>query len=319
MKIISRTRKISVSGVILISQNIPPWPPDVLMATDGSPGDRRVDQARGADMDRRVDPLDLLRKVVVENHRDNRDDQAQRRRNQRFGNARRDDREAASAHHRHRLERHENSHDRAEQPDERCRCTRRREHPDRSAQPQHLGEPTFLIDLAEPGAIGRLRLADNLVENALAGVVAAVHLRQRVIEFALLERRDRAFRDLGRARGDAPERPYPLEDYRHADHRDDQQRIRRVPALLNHRKNAELILHLQTVLPKRITPEPAFSAKPSGQIKMAPLSSGKRGGGETEPALTLTTAGVYPKPRLTTSRRNHAATKRKTLDGITRR
>src|SRR5580692_11643084 len=79
MKIISSTRKISVSGVMLISQNIPPGPPDLLMATDASPGDRRIDQARRADMNRRVDPLNLLRKVVVENDRDNRDDQAQRR------------------------------------------------------------------------------------------------------------------------------------------------------------------------------------------------------------------------------------------------
>src|SRR5260370_4930872 len=75
IKMISSTRKISVRGVMLISQNIPPWPRGALMATDASSGDRRIDQARGANMNRRVNPLDLLRKVVVENDRDNRDDQ----------------------------------------------------------------------------------------------------------------------------------------------------------------------------------------------------------------------------------------------------
>src|SRR5260370_41009521 len=75
IKMISRTRKISVSGVMLISQNIPPWPRGALMANDGSPGDGRVDQAGRADMDSRIDAFDFLGKIVIENDRDNRDDQ----------------------------------------------------------------------------------------------------------------------------------------------------------------------------------------------------------------------------------------------------
>src|SRR5579875_1101144 len=117
MKIISRTRKISVSGVMLISQNIPPPPDGALIAISALSPQRRVDQARRANMDGRVNPFDLLRKVVVEDHGDNRDRKAQRGRDQSFRNTGRDDRKSSSAHDRHRLKRRQDADDGAEQAD----------------------------------------------------------------------------------------------------------------------------------------------------------------------------------------------------------
>src|SRR5271168_3827867 len=80
IKMISRTRKISVSGVMLISQNIPPPPPPegVLMAIRDPALQRGVDQACGTDMDSGIDAINLLGKVVIEDDRDNRDRQPER-------------------------------------------------------------------------------------------------------------------------------------------------------------------------------------------------------------------------------------------------
>jgi hypothetical protein len=59
MKMISRTRKMSVSGVMFICQNISPllWGP--LTANGLSPLQRGVDEAGGVDVDRGVDVVDL--------------------------------------------------------------------------------------------------------------------------------------------------------------------------------------------------------------------------------------------------------------------
>src|ERR1700688_5012671 len=84
MKIISSTRKMSVSGVMFICQNISPPLPGPLTANGLSPLQRGVDQASGIDMDGGVDVVDLDREVVVENDRDDRDCQSQRGRNQRI-------------------------------------------------------------------------------------------------------------------------------------------------------------------------------------------------------------------------------------------
>src|ERR1700687_2501939 len=78
MKMINSTRKISVSGVMLISQNIVPPPEGALMAIGFLPLHGGVDQAGCADMDRGVNPLHFLREIIVENHRDNRDGESER-------------------------------------------------------------------------------------------------------------------------------------------------------------------------------------------------------------------------------------------------
>src|SRR5260370_16682286 len=82
MKIIRSTRKMSVSGVMLISQNIAPPPVGELIAIGLLPRDGGVDQTGGADMDRGVDTLDALREIIVENNSDNPDRQAEPGRNQ---------------------------------------------------------------------------------------------------------------------------------------------------------------------------------------------------------------------------------------------
>src|ERR1700730_8457386 len=151
MKIIRSTRKMSVSGVMLISQNIAPPPVGELIAISLLPRDGGVDQTGGADMDRGVDALDALREIVVENDGDNRDGQAERSRNQRLGDSCRDDREAAGPHYRHRLERGEDADHRAEKADEGRGGTRCRKHPNRAPQLHQFGEAALLIDSLEAG------------------------------------------------------------------------------------------------------------------------------------------------------------------------
>src|ERR1700734_1202218 len=121
MKMMSRTGKISVNAVMLISQNIPPPPEGALIAIRVLSLNRSVDQPRRADMDSGVDPLHFLREIVVENDRDNRDPEPQRGRDERFRDPRGDYRKAAGPHHRHRLECRQDTHHRPEQPDKRRR------------------------------------------------------------------------------------------------------------------------------------------------------------------------------------------------------
>src|ERR1700688_898454 len=105
MKIISSTRKMSVSGVMFICQNISPPLPGPLTANGLSPLQRGVDQASGIDMDGGGDDVGREREVGRETDRDDRDCQSQRSRNQRLRDARGHDRKTAGAHHGHRLER----------------------------------------------------------------------------------------------------------------------------------------------------------------------------------------------------------------------
>src|ERR1022692_2082676 len=83
MKMISSTKKISVSGVILMSAKTPPVPPwGPLAATALPPLQRRVDQAIAVDLQKRVDVLNLDREVVVKNNRDDRNREPERGGNQ---------------------------------------------------------------------------------------------------------------------------------------------------------------------------------------------------------------------------------------------
>src|SRR5262249_38435391 len=94
MKMISSTRKISVSGVMLMSANTPPLSRGgPIRAMPLPPLERRVDQGIRVDMKDGVDVLNLDRKIFVKDTRDDRDRQSQRGRNQRFGDTGCDDRE----------------------------------------------------------------------------------------------------------------------------------------------------------------------------------------------------------------------------------
>src|SRR6266849_5113591 len=130
IKMMSRTRKMSVSGVMFICQNISPPLLGALTANGLPPRQSGVDEAGGVDVNRSVDVVDLDREVIVENDRDDRDRKSQRSRDQRLRNASRHYRETAGAHHRHRLEGHQDTDHGAEQSDERRRGARGREHPD---------------------------------------------------------------------------------------------------------------------------------------------------------------------------------------------
>src|ERR1700691_388621 len=163
MKMISRTRKISVSGVILMSAKTPPPSPPCgpLIATGLFPLECSVDQAVVVDVLDGADVLDLDREIVVENNRDDRDRESERSRNQRFRNTGRDDRETAGAHDCHRLERHENTNDRAEQPDERRRRTSRREPSDVALDLAPFLVAALVVELDQMIAIHRLRARDE--------------------------------------------------------------------------------------------------------------------------------------------------------------
>src|ERR1700736_514531 len=87
MKMISSTKKISVSGVILMSEKTPPPPLGPLTATALPPLQGSVDQAIAIDLQKCVDVLNLDREVVEKDNRDNRDRESERRGNQRGRNA----------------------------------------------------------------------------------------------------------------------------------------------------------------------------------------------------------------------------------------
>src|SRR5579863_7225600 len=80
MKMISSTRKISVSCVILMSAKTPPPSPPCgpLIATRLSPLQCGVDQAVVVDVLDGADVLNFDREIVVENNRDDRDGQSER-------------------------------------------------------------------------------------------------------------------------------------------------------------------------------------------------------------------------------------------------
>src|SRR5687768_10424874 len=101
MKMIKSTRKMSVSGVMLISAMTASPPSsalNLLSAMDASDL-RRLEHAAEADAELRVEVAHLHQQVVVEDDGDDRDDEAERRRDERLRDARGEDRESAGAHH----------------------------------------------------------------------------------------------------------------------------------------------------------------------------------------------------------------------------
>src|SRR5580700_9196634 len=186
MKMISRTRKISVSGVMLMSAKTPPLPPfGPLAATALSPLQRCVDQTIAVDLQQRVDVLDLHREVVEEDNRDDRDCESERRGNQCFRNTGGDDRESAGAHNRHRLEGDQDSDHGAEQSDKRRRCSRGGENPYVAVELDGLLEAALLVQLDDVIAIEGLCRGDQHVIDALGRIGARLSRLQRLIELTL--------------------------------------------------------------------------------------------------------------------------------------
>src|SRR5262249_49893853 len=139
MKMISSTRKMSVSGVMLISATMPsPSPPsfsgNLPSATFPPEGTDAVDEACDADAHGRAEIVEAHLKVVVGRDRDDRDAEAARGRRRRLRDARRDHREAAGAGLGHVVERAHDADHRAEQADERRRAADRADQPDVAAQ-----------------------------------------------------------------------------------------------------------------------------------------------------------------------------------------
>src|SRR5229473_170069 len=88
IKIMRSTRKISVSGVILICQNMPPLDEDGVLSAIALPSfKRRINQMVGADMHNGVEIVDSDREVVIEDDRNDRDREPQRSGNQCLGNS----------------------------------------------------------------------------------------------------------------------------------------------------------------------------------------------------------------------------------------
>src|SRR5436853_6085 len=153
MKMISRTRNTSVSGVMLISARM--WPRRCALPNAIAPPSclERLDHAGAPDLERGVDPLHARLEVVVEDDGHDADREAERRGDQCLGDAARDDREAAGAGDGHRVERADDAHDRAEEADERRRRRNRAEHPEVRARALRLLELALVCDAFELGAL----------------------------------------------------------------------------------------------------------------------------------------------------------------------
>src|SRR6185369_9944216 len=121
MKMISRTRKMSFSGVMLISATMWPRVWDLNSAIGSPRGRDRLDQPAAPDAQRGVDLLHPVLEVVVEDERHDADGDAERRRDQRLGDAAGDDAEAAGPREPHGVERAHDAAPGAEEPDERRR------------------------------------------------------------------------------------------------------------------------------------------------------------------------------------------------------
>src|SRR5271154_7430483 len=157
------------------------------MPTSLFPLERSVDQAVVVDVLDGADVLNLDREIVVKNNGDDCDGESERGRNQRFRNTGRDDRETAGAHDCHRLERDEDTNDRAEQSDERGRRARGREHPDVALELEAFLVAALVVELEQMIAIHRLRAGDERMEDALGGGGARLRRLQRFVKLALAE------------------------------------------------------------------------------------------------------------------------------------
>src|SRR4029453_18822856 len=152
MKMISRTRNTSVSGVTLISAMMPRLRPAGLLSAMRSPARRDGFQhAPAADAQRGVDAVHARLEVVVEDDREDADGQAERGGDEGLRDASGHHREAAGAGERDGVERADDAHHGAEEPDERRCRPDGAEHPEVRARALHLLEAAFGGDALELG------------------------------------------------------------------------------------------------------------------------------------------------------------------------
>src|SRR5262249_7782940 len=151
MKMISRTRKTSVSGVTLISATMPrrrvPLP-DAMRPPAGGDG---LEHAPAADAQGRVDAVHARLEVVVADDGDDADGETERRGDERFRDARRDHREAAGAGERDGVKGADDAEDRTEEADDRRRGADGAEPPQVRAGSLDLGEIALGGDSLELG------------------------------------------------------------------------------------------------------------------------------------------------------------------------
>src|SRR5262245_16843672 len=138
MKMISRTKKTSVSGVTLISATMPRRRGPLLSAMDPPAGGDGLQHPAAADAQRGVDAVHARLEVVVEDHRDDADAEAERGGDERLRDSRRDDGEAARARERDGMERSNDAEHGSEQSDERGRRADGSQHPEIRARTLHL-------------------------------------------------------------------------------------------------------------------------------------------------------------------------------------
>src|SRR5262245_37993729 len=132
MKMMRRTRHTSTRGVTLMSLwslSRPLAPPMPMgnsscgslrgLGSRAAALDEVVDQLRGAVGHLDLEPLDLVHEDVEEPDRRNRDEEAERRRDERLRDARRHRRDTARTGQRHSAEGVDDADDRSEEPDER--------------------------------------------------------------------------------------------------------------------------------------------------------------------------------------------------------
>src|SRR5262245_60459530 len=154
MKMMSNTRKTSVSGVTLISATM--WPRVCALPNAMCPptGGHRFQHPCAADAQGGVDALHPVLQVVVEDERHDADGETEGGRDQGLGDAAGHHAEAAGAGERHAVEGADDAEHRAEQPDERRRRADGAEHPEVRARRLHLLELAFVghpLDVLERG------------------------------------------------------------------------------------------------------------------------------------------------------------------------
>src|SRR5262245_26849558 len=257
MKMIRRTRKMSVSGVMLISATMPSEisssPPPPLGRERAAMPDLLallflVGRGGGLDVEQRLDePLAGAREQardrahphlqpVERGQRDDRDEQADRGGDERLRDAGRDDGEAARALRRHVVERLQDAPDRPEQADERRERADRAEHPQPAAQ---LGDRFAARGREHADQVFErdVQPAQALEEDPRERRLGRLAQRARGHEIVLHERVDHPAGQLPAAPVEAAQPEQLLDDHRDRDDGAEAERVDGQPALVEEVEN----------------------------------------------------------------------------------
>src|SRR5262249_54870184 len=226
MKMMSSTRKTSVSGVTLISATM--WPRVcALNSAIGPPRRRhRLEKPRTADAQRAVDPFDAVLEVVVEDERHDADGEPERGGDQSLGDAARHHPETPRPDQRHAVEGAHDPDDRPEETDEGCRRSDRSQHPQIGPTSLDLLELPFIGDALELRQRLAGRRREHVAEDAPggAGAVSPDGVRG-ALDIATGEQRYQLGGERGGGRDHAAQAPQALEDDTQHDHRADDQGV----------------------------------------------------------------------------------------------